>query len=260
MARGPKRHLKRLNAPRHWMLDKLGGVWAPRPSTGPHKLRECLPLIVLLRNRLKYALNTKEVKYILMQRLIKVDGKSRTDKTYPAGFMDVVGIEKTNEFFRLMYDVRGRFAIHRVGAEEAKYKLCRVKQLEMGPKKVPYVVTHDGRTIRYPDPSIAVNDTIKFDFETGKIVDFVKFETGNLAMISGGKNTGRVGVIVSRERHQGSFDIVHVKDAAGHVFATRLGNVFVIGEGSTPLVSLPKRKGIKMSILEERALRPPKGA
>ena len=87
MARGPKRHLKRLNAPKHWMLDKLGGVWAPRPSTGPHKLRECLPLIILLRNRLKYALNTKEVKYILMQRLVKVDGKARTDKTYPSGFM-----------------------------------------------------------------------------------------------------------------------------------------------------------------------------
>ena len=69
------------------MLDKLGGVWAPRPSTGPHKLRECMPLIILLRNRLKYALNTKEVKYILMQRLVKVDGKARTDKTYPAGFM-----------------------------------------------------------------------------------------------------------------------------------------------------------------------------
>ena len=87
MARGPKRHLKRLNAPRHWMLDKLGGVWAPRPSTGPHKLRECLPLIILLRNRLKYALTGKEVKYILMQRLVKVDGKARTDKTYPSGFM-----------------------------------------------------------------------------------------------------------------------------------------------------------------------------
>ena len=47
MARGPKMHLKRLNAPKHWMLDKLGGVWAPRPSTGPHKLRECLPLLVM---------------------------------------------------------------------------------------------------------------------------------------------------------------------------------------------------------------------
>ena len=27
MARGPKKHLKRLNAPSHWMLDKLGGIF-----------------------------------------------------------------------------------------------------------------------------------------------------------------------------------------------------------------------------------------
>jgi small subunit ribosomal protein S4e len=40
-----------------------------------------------LRNRLKYALNGKEVQNILMQRLVKVDGKVRTDSTYPAGFM-----------------------------------------------------------------------------------------------------------------------------------------------------------------------------
>merc|ERR1719152_415057 len=128
----------------------------------------------------------------------------------------------------------------------------------MGPKKVPYVVTHDGRTIRYPDPLIAVNDTIKLNIESGKIEDYIKFETGNLAMISGGKNTGRVGTIVSRERHQGSFDIVHLKDSAGHMFATRLSNVFVIGKGNRPMVSLPKRKGMKLSILEERQQRPPK--
>jgi len=157
-----------------------------------------------------------------------------------------------------LYDVRGRFTVHRVSPEEAKYKLCRVKTLAMGAKKVPYIVTHDGRTMRYPDPNISVNDVVKFDLETNKISDFIKFETGNLAMINGGKNTGRVGVIVSREKHQGSFDIVHLKDSAGHMFATRLSNVFVIGEGNRPMVSLPKRKGIKMSILEERSLRPPK--
>lgn len=69
------------------MLDKLGGVYAPRPSTGPHKLRECLPLVIFLRNRLKYALTGNEVLKIVKQRLIKVDGKVRTDPTYPAGFM-----------------------------------------------------------------------------------------------------------------------------------------------------------------------------
>ncbi len=40
-------------------------------------------------------------------------------------------------------------------------------------------------------------------------------------MITGGRNLGRVGTVVNRERHPGSFDIVHIKDANGHVFATR---------------------------------------
>lgn len=38
-------------------------------------------------------------------------------------------------------------------------------------------------------------------------------------------------------------------------FATRLSNVFVIGEGSKPAVSLPKGKGTKLTIAEERDAR-----
>lgn len=79
--------MKRLAAPKHWMLDKLSGVFAPRPSSGPHKIRESLPIILFIRNRLKYALSYDEAKKIVMQRLIKVDGKVRTDLTFPAGFM-----------------------------------------------------------------------------------------------------------------------------------------------------------------------------
>lgn len=244
--------MKRLNAPRHWMLDKLGGVFAPRPSTGPHKLRECLPLVVFLRNRLKYALTYDEVKKIVNQRLVKVDGKVRTDKTYPAGFMDVITIEKTAENFRLIYDVKGRFTVHRISNEEAKYKLCKVRKLLVGPKGVPFIVTHDGRTIRYPDPLVKVNDTVQVDIATGKVKDFIKFDTGNLCMITGGHNLGRVGIITNRERHPGSFDIVHVKDTHNNTFATRLNYVFVIGKGTKPYVSLPPGKGVKLSIAEER--------
>jgi len=252
MVRGPRKHLKRLNAPKHWMLDKLTGTYAPRPSPGPHKLRDCLPLVIFLRNRLKYALTKKEVQSILMQRLVKVDGKVRTDTTYPSGFMDVITIEKTGENFRLIYDTKGRFTIHRITAEEAKYKLAKVKRVQLGAKGIPYLVTHDGRTIRYPDPLIKVNDTVKFDLETSKVTEFIKFEVGNIAMVTGGRNMGRVGVITHRERHIGGFDIVHVKDSQDRQFATRLNNIFVIGEGNKPWISLPKGKGVKLTISEER--------
>jgi small subunit ribosomal protein S4e len=187
-----------------------------------------------------------------MQRLIKVDNKVRTDSNYPTGFMDVVQIEKTGENFRIMYDTKGRFAVHRISDEEASYKLCKVKKVQLGIKSVPFVVTHDGRTIRYPDPLIKVNDTVRVNMESGKVEAFVKFEIGNVAMVTGGHSMGRVGVISHRERHPGGFDIVHLKDARDETFATRLSNVFVIGEGTQTWVSLPKAKGIKLSISEER--------
>lgn len=251
MARGPKKHLKRLNAPHHWMLDKLSGVFAPRPSSGPHKLRECLPLILILRNRLKYALTRTEVLKIMKGRYIKVDGKVRIDARFPTGLMDVIRIDKTNENFRLVYDVKGRFSVHRISDEEAKYKLCRVRKIWTGAKAVPYASLHDGRTIRYPDPSVKASDTVKIDIATGKISDIIKFETGNTVMCVGGRNLGRIGIVMSRERHPGSFDIVHVRDAIGHTFATRITNVFTIGKGAKSLISLPKRKGIYRTPLEQ---------
>lgn len=128
-----------------------------------------MPLIVFIRNRsvsdfdnslcirsgtrlifsldsLKYALNSRETKAIVMQRLIKVDGKVRTDVTYPAGFMDVISIEKTGENFRLVYDTKGRFTVHRITTEEAEYKLAKVKRVQLGKGAIPFLVTHDART------------------------------------------------------------------------------------------------------------------
>jgi len=255
MPSGPKKHLKRLNAPSHWMLDKMGGVFAPRPTPGPHKLRECLPLILLLRNRLKYALNGRETRSILMQRFVKVDGKVRTDHTYPAGFMDVVTIPKTNDHFRLLFDTKGRFVVHPVSKQESKYKLCKVVRRATANKDVPFILTHDGRKIRYPDPEIKVHDTVKLNVDSGKVTKFVKFAAGNLCYITGGHSRGRIGEVLHREKHLADFDIIHVKDVSGEKFTTRMDNVFIIGPGHTSWVTLPKGRGLRLSNIEDRKLR-----
>lgn len=252
MARGPRKHVKRIAAPKHWMMAKMGGVYAPKPKPGAHAARESLPLLLLLRNRLKYATTAKESNVILKQRLVKVDGLVRTDKGYPAGFNDVISIEKTNEHFRLLFDTKGRFVVHPVSEKEAKYKVCKVTKRSTASQGVPFIQTNDGRVIRYPDPAIKVNDSVKVDIETGKVTKFVHFESGNLCMITGGHNQGRIGEIVNREMHPGSFEIVHVKDIAGNNFTTRANNVFVLGQGHSSMITLPKGKGLKLNVIEER--------
>ena len=66
-----------------------------------------------------------------------------------------------------------------------QYKLCRVRHQKIGDRGVPYIATNDGRTIRYPDPLIKVNDTVKIELETGKVVEHIKFDVGNICMVTG---------------------------------------------------------------------------
>jgi small subunit ribosomal protein S4e len=87
--------------------------------------------------------------------------------------------------------------------------------------------------------------------ELNKITDFIKFDVGNVVMVTGGRNRGRVAVIKNREKQKGTFETIHVQDSTGNEFATRLSNVFTIGKGTKPWVSLPKGKGIKLTVIEE---------
>merc|ERR1712224_282818 len=112
----------------------------------------------------------------------------------------------------------------------------------------------DGRTLRFPNPEIRVGDSIKLDLNhaTKKpIMDFYKFDIDVLVMVVQGRNRGRVGNIRKIERHLGAYNLAHIVDARGHIFATRESNIFVIGQ-SKPEVVLSSDEGVKINILEHQ--------
>eukprot|EP00755_Sulcionema_specki_P004386 Sspe_Gene.410::Locus_144_Transcript_3_4_Confidence_0.400_Length_935::g.410::m.410/K02987/RP-S4e, RPS4; small subunit ribosomal protein S4e len=155
-----------------------------------------------------------------------------------------------------MYDVKGRFTLVRVGSdEEAGMKLAKVEKTYTAPNGVPCLVTHDGRTIRYPDPLIRADDSLVLDLETGKAKDWIRFKPGVECMITGGANTGPDGQIVDVERHPGSFDIVHMRDANDNTFATARGTSSSSGAPGTINLTLPKMKGIRVPLTEDRERR-----
>ena len=71
-----------------------------------------------------------------MQCFTEVDGKVKTDITCPAGFMHVLSTDRSSENFHLIYDTKGRFALHRSIPEEAKSKLCKVRKIFVGTKGI----------------------------------------------------------------------------------------------------------------------------
>merc|ERR1712099_75725 len=111
-------------------------------------------------------------------------------------------------------------------------KLVKVKRRTMGPNKVPYVVTHDARMIRFPNPDISAFDTLKLNLTTGAVEQVLKLDTGKNVLVTGGANRGRVGQIVNRTRLQGAFDMIGDKDKS--------------------LITLPRDQGLKKTIIEEQ--------
>ena len=201
MARGPKKHMKRITAPRSWMMNKLGGTYTVRPSQGPHKRRVSLPLQIVLRDKLKLAFNGTDCYKILRQKegLLRVDNKIRRQPKFPVGFMDIIEIPKCGYAFRIMYDSKGRFKLVDVDVDknEQNFKICRVMTKSVGPNKIPYLVTHDGRTLRFADENIKVHDSIKMNVKNGEVETFFKMAVGNMAIISQGNNRGRIGTVTT---------------------------------------------------------------
>lgn len=253
MARGPKKHLKRVKAPKSWMMNKLGGVFTVRPSEGPHKLRESIPLQVVLRDKLRFARTGREVDLILNQKegLVQIDRKIRRNPKYPVGLMDVIDLPKVGAAYRVLYDVKGRFVFIKQSKKEAGFKLCRIQKKAVGANSVTYMTTHDGRTLRFADKDIKIHDSVRLDLATGEIVERFRMAVGNLGFVLNGTNRGRVGIIDHITPFPGNFDLISLKDEKGHTFTTRINYVFVIGNGNKSSITLPKEKGVKLHIIEE---------
>ena len=107
--------------------------------------------------------------------------------------MDVIDIPKMDKSYRVLYDVKGRFIFNKITKKEASFKLCRVEKKSMGPNKISYIVTHDGRTIRFYDNNIKLGDTINYNLDKNEITDHYSMAIGNISFCSQANNKGRIG-------------------------------------------------------------------
>lgn len=105
--------------------------------------------------------------------------------------------------------------------------------------------------MKFVDPDVEINDTVKLNLKTNKVVDFYKFKVNNVVLCCGGNNIGRVGTIQHISKFAGQSDLVTVKDAKGNQFTTRTNYVMIIGNENTPQISLAKDNGLRKNIIEE---------
>ncbi|ADC70409.1 Ribosomal protein S4E, central domain protein [Methanocaldococcus sp. FS406-22] len=241
--KGPKRHLKRLAAPVRWELPRKIHKFTVRPLPGAHPMSESLPLLLIIRDVLKYADNAREAKKIIKMGKVLVDGRVRKEEKLPVGLMDVVSLPEADENYRVLFDRKGRIKLK--PTENPDVKLCKIKNKTVIKGGHIQLNLHDGRNIviKVSDPTKAeedvykTGDTLLISIPEQEIKAHIPFEVGKLAYITGGKHVGDFAKIVEIERRGIYPDIVTLENMDGEKFKTVKDYVFVVGD-EEPIIKL----------------------
>ena len=187
------RHQKRVTVPVSWPISRKTHAWVAKASPGPHSAEQSIPLVTVVRDMLKLVDNAREVKRILYEGKVLIDGKAQKDYKLPVGMFDVVSVPLLNQQYRMMKDVRGMFYLSPIEAMDAK-KLARIENKTIITGKKLQLNLSDGSN-KLADGEFKVGDSLVLSIPDKKVEDRIEYKIGNLAMVVGGKHTGQTGKI-----------------------------------------------------------------
>jgi len=190
-----------------------------------------------------------EVRVVLSQGSVLVDGNIMKEELFPTGLMDVISIPALNKQYRILSSEKG-LTLNSISKDEAEFKLCRVENKTVLNNGNVQLNLHDGRNIRItvkdvskPEEDVfSTSDTVKISLPQQEIAAHFKLAEGASALIVGGKNIGKYGKIAALERREAQKKrkaLVTIEDARGNRFQTTAEYVFVVGDAKAH-ISLPE--------------------
>ncbi len=242
------RHAKRLTAPKAVKVPRRESKFIVKPRPGPHPMERSMALLVVVRDMLGFASNSKEARKIIKAGRVYVDGRPRKDHKYPVGLMDVITIPEAKVQKVVLFDRKGRLVLKDIAKKRSTSKLCRINNKTVVKGGHIQLNLHDGRNllIRVADPQnpeedvYSTKDTLVVDLKKGRILKHLRYAEGNLAYITGGRHMGEVARIkaIKKVRSPQPNVVVLVRD--GEEFETIEDYVFVIGEDKPVLPEVLK--------------------
>jgi len=227
-------HLKRLVAPGSWHIPKKVQKFVMKTAPGPHNAG-ALPVGVWLREHIGLAGNASEVRKILHQRDVIVNGRACRNPQMGLGVFDIVSIPKLAKHYRIQLDKRGNLIAVDISAASAKTRLCKIRnKTTVRGGRVQLNLAFGANVLA--DNTYRAKDSIVVTLGTDgeerfRIVDHFPIEEGNVAMVVGGKHSGKVARIVEIVRTASSVPnrVILVDDSTDERFETIEEYIFMVG-------------------------------
>ncbi len=228
-----KNHMKRLAAPKSWPVQRKLTTYITKSRPGAHSYKIGMPLNVVLKELLKLANTSREVKEIIKTGVF-IDGKKVIDERSIIGFMDILSFTNSKETYRILLNNNGFITPVKVEASESKIKLSKVigKSLVKGKTQINL---NDGRNLLVDKDGYRTGDVLLIEIPSQKIMEKIPLEKGSKIYLMGGKH---IGEIHTAEAIAGEKISLRSKD--GSVFETLRKYAFAVGKGKIALSSVEK--------------------
>ncbi|MBM3233160.1 hypothetical protein FJZ18_03280 [Candidatus Pacearchaeota archaeon] len=184
-------HLTRQNVTTKLPIPRKGTKYIARASS---HLSESVSVLLAVRDMLKLARTAKEVKKMVQDKALKVNGKAVMDIHES---IKLFNFFEADRLYKLSLLPTKKFTLEEVKSKDLskELRLAKVTDKRLVKKGKVQLNLHDGSNILTSD-KINVNDSIYIDFE-GKIKKHIKLEKGKEALVISGKHTGKTGTIES---------------------------------------------------------------
>jgi small subunit ribosomal protein S4e len=187
-----KNHLKRIPAPRTWILARKENTFVVRPSPSGHQMDQGLPLGVIIRDNLNFASTMSEVKKILNSNEVLVNGKRRKNHRFLVGLFDNLVFPNLNKFFQVGLDLKGRIVVNEVSEKDSKVKFSKIMGKTAIKKGKIQFNLHDGTNL-VSDKKAKVGDTLVLELPSLEIKQVLELKPGVEVLLAKGNNGGSFG-------------------------------------------------------------------
>ena len=222
---------KRMTAPDAWQIARKESKYVVSTARGPHDA-SALPIGIWIRDHMDLAQNTKEVKKILHDRNVVLNGKIVIDEHIGIDVFDIISFPKINKHYMILVDEKGRQTEHEISADAAKVQLVKIanKTTIVG-GKTQINLTSGVNFIG--DNSYKGKDSLVIGIvgdDRFVVQQHFPFAVGNMAVVIGGQHTMKTGKIVEILVQQSSLsNRVILEGADGQKFETIEDYIYMIG-------------------------------
>lgn len=230
------KHLKRLAAPRSWVIARKTNVYTTKPRAGAHPIERALPLGTVLRDYLKLAATGREAARVIGAGDVLVDGRIVKDAKFAVGFMDVVSIPKTKQAWRVFIDDKARLRVIPIESAQAGWKLAQITGKSTVAGGQTQLNLHDGRNLLVKKDDYSTGDVLRLEVPGQKVVGHFPLKEGSQVLITDGRHAGEVAPVKSIEvTRSNKPNLVHLT-VGEESFTTIKPYAFPIGDAA----NLPK--------------------